>query len=145
MSTTAESNIIKLSGILDTNDDALRQSIYDFLPGLVYLYEVDKQKLKYINKKVTETLGFSYDDLQAWDHDLAKLVFSDDSTLFQNELDKFHEYRENNDRRFSCRLNHKKGDYLHFEVTGKVLRRTEQGKAQTILFIAQDIDGRCVR
>ncbi|CAN5248791.1 hypothetical protein BH09BAC3_BH09BAC3_19220 [soil metagenome] len=127
-------------GIFDLEDDALQQSIYDFFPGLVYVYDLDKKQLNYINKKITDSLGYSYDDIKEWKQDLGRLVFKDDVELVQKELEKFHELKLDDAHGYRCRLNRKEGDYIHFQVTGRVLRRNTSGKAESILFIAQDIN-----
>lgn len=139
MSITTESYSNNLSGI-NEGDEVLQHSMYDLFPGLIYVYDLDKKKLRYINKKITESLGFSYDDIKEWDHDLAKLIFKEDIDLVQKELERYHGLKENDVYGYQCRLNRKEGDYLHFQVTGKVLRRNENGKAESILFIAQDIN-----
>jgi PAS domain S-box-containing protein len=132
--------INRITGIANLSDDAFHESIYDFFPGLVYVYDTDKGKLRYVNKKITEALGFTYEDVQSWDRDFGKLVFKDDFEAVKAEIEKFHAVKDNDIYGYKCRFNRKGGDYLHFQVTGKVLRRTEQGKALSILFVAQDIN-----
>ncbi len=127
-------------GIINSDDDALLQSIYDFFPGLVYVYDLDKKQLRYINKKITESLGYSYDDIKEWKQDFERLVFKDDVEHVKKEIEKYHELKENDAYGYQCRLNRKEGDYIHFQVTGKVLRRNEKGKVESILFVAQDIN-----
>jgi len=140
MSSGEESHINNPKGILNTGDDAFQQGIYDFFPGLVYVYDLDKKQLRYINKKITESLGYSYDDVNEWKQDIGRLVFKDDVALVQEELEKFHELKENDSHGYKCRLNRKEGDYIHFQVTGRVLRRNAEGRAESILFMAQDIN-----
>ncbi|MEJ0056963.1 MAG: PAS domain-containing protein [Bacteroidota bacterium] len=127
-------------GAINTDNDALQQSIYDFFPGLVYVYDFDKKNLQYINKRITESLGYSYEDIKEWKQDLGRLIFKDDVELVQKELEKYHELKENDAHGYQCRLNRKEGDYIHFQVTGRVLRRNDKGKAASVLFIAQDIN-----
>jgi PAS domain S-box-containing protein len=141
MSLTGESaNINDPKGIIDTDDNAALQGIYDFFPGLVYVYDFDKKQLKYINKRITDSLGYSYDEIKDWKQDLGRLVFKDDVELVHKELEKYHELKENDAHAYKCRLNRKEGDYIHFQITGRVLRRNDKGKAESVLFIAQDIN-----
>src|SRR3954466_9816012 len=140
MPAAGDQPINKITGIENLSDDALHESIYDFFPGLVYVYDADHGKLRYVNKKITDALGFSYEDVQGWDRDFARLVFKDDLAQVQEELKKFHALKDDEIYGYKCRLNRKIGDYLHFQVTGKILRRDEQGNPKSILFIAQDIN-----
>lgn len=140
MSPEGDNPINRITGIENLSDDSLHERIYDFFPGLVYVYDTSRGKLRYINKKVTDSLGYSYDDVTSWDHDFAKLVFKDDLPLVQGELEKYNALKDEEAHEYRCRFNRKSGDYVHFQVTGKVLRRNEQGKPESILFIAQDIN-----
>ncbi|CAN5471909.1 hypothetical protein BH10BAC4_BH10BAC4_04130 [soil metagenome] len=135
-----EFDINNPKGIINTGDDVLLQSIYDFFPGLVYVYDLDRKQLKYINKKITESLGYSFDDIREWKQDIGRLIFKDDVELVHQEIEKFHELKENDAHGYKCRLNRKEGDYIHFQVTGRVLRRDDKGRAESVLFIAQDIN-----
>ncbi|NOT76026.1 MAG: PAS domain-containing protein [Cyclobacteriaceae bacterium] len=126
-------------GVINMADDALQMGIYDFFPGLVYVYDLDQKQLRYINKKLTDSLGYSYDDLKEWKQDFGRLVFKDDLELVQKELEKYYELKEHDSHGYQCRLNRKEGDYIHFQVTGKVIRRNDKGKPESVLFIAQDI------
>ena len=137
MSITAESYNNNLSGIIN---EGLQHSLYDFFPGLIYIYDLGEKRLCYINKRVTESLGFSHDDLKEWDHDLPKLIYKEDIELVQKELEQYHELKENDTHSFQCRLNRKEGDYHYFQITGKILQRNDKGKAASVLFLAQDIN-----
>lgn len=136
MAITAESYIKNLSG----TKEGLHQSMYDFFPALIFIYDLGQKRLCYINKRVTGSLGFSYDDLKEWDHDLTKLIYKEDIEFVQKELEQYHELTENDTHSYQCRLNRKEGDYHHFQITGQILERNEKGKAASILFIAQDIN-----
>ena len=60
------------------SDDDVYHKITDFFPALVYIYDPLTNKLVYMNKKITDVLGYSYDDLKAWDHNFMNVVFSED-------------------------------------------------------------------
>ena len=70
-------------------DHDIYHKITDFFPALVYVYDPETNRLVYINKKITEVLGYSYDDVKAWDHDFTNVVFSEDLNLVKEELKKF--------------------------------------------------------
>ena len=117
-------------------DEALHEHMYDLFPGLVYLYDLDQNKFRFLKGKIKESLGFSGEDLN---DDFEKVIFKDDVPLVRKELKRFLELSKNDLHTYHCRLNRKDGDYLHFHVTGKVLRYHSDGKPASILFVAQDI------
>ena len=51
-------NPLKL--LLDSggNGDEFSRKIADFFPAIIYIYDVDSRKLKYINSKITDFLGY---------------------------------------------------------------------------------------
>jgi PAS domain S-box-containing protein len=120
-----------------------QQGIYDFFPSLICVYDISESKLRYVNKKITDVLGFSQEDLKAWGYDFTKVVFKDDLDSVLIELDKFSELKDEDSHAYKCRFNCKEeGTWRHFHVTGKVLKRNEHGKAASLLFIAQDVTER---
>ena len=120
-------------------EQAIQQGLFDFFPGIVYVYDAPKKKLRYVNRKISEVLGYSHDDLKDWNHDLNKLIFQEDVESVQKELEKYDELKDEESHSYNCRLNRKLGDWMHFKVTGKVIRRDDKGKPASVLFIAQDI------
>ena len=113
--------------------------ITNFIPGIVYVYDANKKKLRYINKKVTEILGYNFDDINTWDDDWKKLIFEEDKELVSTELEKFYGLKDEESHSYNSRLNHIEGDWRYFKTQGTVLRRSTNGSAESILFIAQDI------
>lgn len=119
------------------NKESFDQKLTDFFPALIYIYDYNNKKLKFINRKLTEFLGFSFEDIK--ENDFDKLVFKDDLELVNRELEKFNALSDADSYSYNCRLNHKQGYWRHFRTLGSVLRRAEDGKPASLLFIAQDI------
>lgn len=121
------------------NTSSFNEKIGDFFPGLIYVYDVDGAKVKYINRKLTDILGYSYDDFKASDESLFHLVFKEDVERVKEELEKFVSLKDNESYSYDSRLNRKEGSWRYFKTYGTVLRRKDDGKAASILFLAQDI------
>lgn len=121
------------------NSEAFQQKIADFFPAIIYVYDTDQKKLRFVNKKLTELLGYSYEDIKQWDNDFMKCVFEDDVSLVQEELDKFNSLTDSDTHSYNSRLIHKKGNWKYFRTQGTILRKNENGNPATLLFIAQDI------
>jgi PAS domain S-box-containing protein len=134
-----EINPLKLLFQSNSDNDGLPDKITDFFPAIVYIYDADAKKLKYINRKVTDLLGYSITDMQSWDNDLMSIVHKDDLENVKSELQKFYALQDDESYSYNSRLTHKTGNWKYFRTMGTVLNRDPKGGASSILFIAQDI------
>jgi PAS domain S-box-containing protein len=123
----------------DVQTDELQQRITDFLPAIIYVYDTNSQKLRYINKKITDVLGYSFDDIKGWGNDMLQMVFKDDVQLVKQQLEKCNTLPDNDNCAYQARFNHKEGSCKYFKTMGTVLRRDENGKAASLLFVAEDV------
>ena len=136
---TDKINYLKLLFESGENVESFNQKINDFFPALIYVYDPTNRKVRYINNHLTQTLGFSYEELSASEDALMSLIFKDDVELVKTELEKFNSIKDDESLAYGCRLNHKEGSWRYFKTLGTVLRRDDGGKAASLLFIAQDI------
>jgi PAS domain S-box-containing protein len=133
-----EINPLKLLFQSNGDNDGLPDKITDFFPGIVYIYDTDTRKLRYINRKITDLLGYSLSDVLTWGNDLMRIVHKDDQENVNRELQKFIALQDNESYSYNSRLTDKSGTWKHFRTMGTVLTR-DGGRAVSILFIAQDI------
>jgi PAS domain S-box-containing protein len=134
-----EINPLKLLFQSNSDNDGLPDKITDFFPAIVYIYDADTGKLKYINRKITDLLGYSLTDVLAWGNDLMRIVHKDDQENVKGELQKFIALKDNESYSYNARLTDKSGSWKHFRTMGTVLNRDARGRVTSILFIAQDI------
>jgi PAS domain S-box-containing protein len=134
-----ELNPLKLLFHAMNGSDELSGKITDFFPAIVYVYDADSKRLKYINRKITEVLGYSYDDISNWNDDLTNIVYKEDLDLVKQELEKFYSLKDNESYSYNSRLNHKQGNWKYFRTMGTVLSRNDAGNAASMLFVAQDV------
>jgi PAS domain S-box-containing protein len=134
-----EINPLKLLFQSNNGNDGLPDKITDFFPAIVYVYDADTKKLKYINRKLTDLLGYSYNDVLTWDNDLMSIVHNEDLENVKKEIQKFSELQDDESYSYNSRLTHKTGSWKYFRTMGTVLKRDTTGHAASILFIAQDI------
>lgn len=120
------------------NGDDFSRQITDFIPALIYVYDPDRNKLNYINRQVTDLLGYTYDDVQDWEG-ITNIVYKEDLPLVKEHLQRFFELKDKESHSYNARLNDKQGNWKYFRTQGKVLRRNGEGKPASILFVAQDI------
>ena len=121
------------------NSDSVEQKIADFFPAIIYIYDQDQKRLRFINKRLTDFLGYSYEDVEQWDNDFMKVVFKEDLSLVRKELDRFTTLADDDTYSYNSRLIHKQGDWKYFRTQGTVLKRNKDGNPASLLFIAQDI------
>jgi len=134
-----EINPLKLLFQSNSENDGLPDKITDFFPAIVYIYDADTRKLKYINRKVTDLLGYTPDDMHTWDNDLMSIVHKDDLENVKKELQKFYALQDNESYSYNSRLTDKTGTWKHFRTMGTILNRDPKGGAVSLLFVAQDI------
>ena len=141
MTTGPRNNVSFFKSLFESgeNSDGFDQKIADFFPAIIYVYDQDQKRLRFINKKLTDFLGYSYEDVEQWDNDFMKVVFKDDVSLVQKELDRFNSLADNDTYSYNSRLIHKQGDWKYFRTHGTVLKRNKDGNPASLLFIAQDI------
>ncbi len=120
-------------------DAEMLQRINDFVPSIIYIYNAHTKKLSYINKKVTDILGYQLEEINNWDDHLSSLVFKEDAPAVSMALNKLYTLKDDESHTYNSRLNHKQGTWKYFRTTARVLKRDENGEAESILFIAEDI------
>jgi PAS domain S-box-containing protein len=116
-----------------------QQLISDYFPGVVYIYDTDNGQLSYVSKKITDLLGYSFDEVKSWNKDWMQMVFADDVDAVKLQLEKYHGLQDHETHSFDCRYNFKGNGWRYFRTQGSVLRRGDNGKPASLLFIAQDI------
>jgi len=134
-----EINPLKLLFQSNGDNDGLPDKITDFFPGIVYIFDAGTRKLKYMNRKITDLLGYSLTDVLAWGNDLMRIVHKDDQDHVNGELQHFYALQDNESYSYNARLTDKSGTWKHFRTMGTVLNRDARGQVVSILFIAQDI------
>jgi PAS domain S-box-containing protein len=134
-----EINPLKLLFQSNSDNDGLPDKITDFFPAIVYIHDANTGKLKYINRKITDLLGYSLGDVLAWGNDLMRIVHKDDQDNVNRELQHFYTLQDNESYSYNARLTDKSGTWKHFRTMGTVLNRDARGRAASVLFIAQDI------
>jgi PAS domain S-box-containing protein len=132
-------NPLKLLLDSGSDGDEFSRKIADFFPAIIYIYDVDSQKLKYINRKVTDFLGYTFEDVESWDNDFMRVVFKDDVDLVKQELHKIFSLKDDESYSYNARLTHKQGNWRYFRTFGTVLNRDDNNQAASMLFVAQDI------
>lgn len=113
--------------------------IIDSFPAVVFILNAQRKKVTYINKQVTNQLGYTEDDLTGWDYDINRFFFKDDLETVQQEMEKLFGLPGDEVHTYKSRYNLKSGENKYFKTNASILKRGEGGKPDSILFVAQDI------
>jgi PAS domain S-box-containing protein len=132
-------NPLKLLLDSGSNGDEFSRKIADFFPAIIYVYDVDSRKLKYINRRVTDMLGYTLEDVEGLDDGILPLVYQEDVEQVKKELNKFFNLKDEESYSYNSRLTSKQGNWKYFRTLGTVLNRDDRDRASSMLFIAQDI------
>jgi len=111
----------------------------DSVPALVFVVDANRRKLKYINQQVTNVLGYTHADLTGWDYDVTRFFFKDDLESVQKEIEKLYNLNDQDVHSYNARYNLKNDQFRYFKTSASILKRGEDGKPASLLFIAQDI------
>jgi PAS domain S-box-containing protein len=120
----------------ESNEELVKQ-ITNLFPALIYVYDTDRGKIRYINRKITDILGYSWEDVATWKEDLSQLVYQEDLPAVLEELKKLNS--DAPEHCFQCRLSHKEQTFRIFKTVGTVLRRNANGAPASLLLLSQDI------
>lgn len=112
-----------------------QQRLNDLVPSIIYIYDVNSKKLSYVNKRMTDILGYTLDDIKGLD----TITHADDTAAVTDTIEKLLSLKESESYAYNNRLKHKGGQWKYFRTTGSVLHRDEKGVATSFLFIAEDI------
>jgi signal transduction histidine kinase len=119
-------------------EPAYSGSIMDFYPAVAFVYHVGYPRIRYINRSFTSYFGLTYIDICEDENILTTLVFREDVPRFKNALELGSMPGSGDIFTFTSRLNHKEGEGNPFRIQATILKRTPEGKADVILFVAQD-------
>lgn len=129
-------NPLKLLVESGYNGEEFSRKIADCFPAVVFICDAGTRKLKYINHKVTDYLGYTLDEVESWDNDLLRMVHTEDRQLVSNELARIFSL-QHDPYTFKARLIHREGAWRYFRVHSSVVYTA--GEPPSVLFVAQDI------
>jgi PAS domain S-box-containing protein len=114
--------------------------VFDLMPDLVYVLNLDKQNLHYTNARLYDVLGYTWDDVVQMNYTLGPVMVHDDIHTFGAELSEtFDSLTEDSVTEFSINFRHKNGNIRKLRNRGTVMTRHPDGRNQFIVVVAEDI------
>lgn len=120
------------------------QQIADASPTILYLYDVDKQSIVYINREIFFVLGYLPEEiLEAGAQVTEKLYNTDDFTLLPGRKQSKRTFQQVDSMiQYECRMKHKDDEWRWILVREIVFKTDDNGNAKQILGAALDINRR---
>src|SRR5437016_4985001 len=121
---------------LKNAEDKLRESQYliqqitDATPNILYVFNIRKNKTVYINKEITDVLGYTPEEIKLLGGDALTILFHpEDVSKIKENISKMKNIKGNEVLEFEYRLKHKKGDWRWISTRETVFRKKENGDA----------------
>lgn len=117
------------------SDSTLTGHIVDLFPAIVYVYDADSGRIRYVNKRFHEFFGTTPSHIA----DALQIVHPEDVYTVETALSNLHELDENDSYSYMNRLQTVDGQWKTFRTQAFVLHKRSDGKASSVLFIAKDV------
>lgn len=116
------------------------QQVADFSPDILYVFDLLQMNLVYINREITDVLGYSESDLYSLGPDVVlKLMHPDDIDRVLSGLQSFFTAEDNVVKETEYRIRSKQGEWQTLLSREVVFKRDEKGIPCQILGISRDI------
>ncbi|MGC1241198.1 MAG: ATP-binding protein [Chryseosolibacter sp.] len=115
------------------------EDLVDHFPDLIFVYDVERRRLQYGNRRFTEFTGRESRDLKEWDGGLVSLLHPQDSICIDKLIDSVNHPNASLSGYCRARLSDGNGHYHSYQLKATALKRKEDGLAQLVLFVAQDM------
>jgi PAS domain S-box-containing protein len=117
--------------------------IADTIPDVLYLYDLPRRQIVYVNSRVTGVLGYTPEHIQGKDDTaLHALLHPEDVEVFTSWEHRMRNAADGELLEVEYRVKHVNGAYRWFHVQASVCTRTAEGVPGSILAIAEDITAR---
>ena len=114
--------------------------IFDLMPDLVYVLDLDKQNLLYTNQRLQDVLGYTWEDVIEMGYSLGPvMVHGDMDSLAAQLSNTFNNLSEDKTTEFNLNFRHKNGNVRELRNRATVMTRHIGGANQYIVVIAEDI------
>lgn len=117
------------------SDSTLTGHIVDLFPAIVYVYDADSGRIRYVNKRFHEFFGSTPSHIA----DALQIVHPEDVSTVETALNNLHALNENDSYTYMNRLQMGDGVWKTFRTQAYVLQKRQDGKASSVLFIAKDV------
>ncbi|WP_017732174.1 PAS domain-containing protein [Nafulsella turpanensis] len=116
------------------------QKIADITPDILFVYDLEQMRLKYINRDLYSLLGKSLKTLRAMPPEvLFSLLHPDDRESAQTFTQSFEDASDEELKEIELRLQNRQREWRWFHCRTRVFKRNEEGKVVQLLSIMRDV------
>lgn len=137
-------NEINLAPVPLTTEQLKR--IFDLMPDLVYVLNLDAQSIHYTNARLLDVLGYTFDDVAEMGYTLGPVMVHDDLNALAVQLSaEFDNLSEDKTSEFVISFKHKNGQIKTLRNRASVMTRHPDGRNHLVVVVAEDITKTLVR
>jgi PAS domain S-box-containing protein len=116
------------------------QRVADAVPGIIYIYDVIKQRIIYLNNQISLLLGYGEEEVNNLKEEfIPRMMHPEDFARFEECCKQFITSKDEEVLENEYRLKQSNGEWRWFSSRDTVFSRAEDGSPQQILGTAQDI------
>lgn len=116
------------------------ESLVRILPELIYVLDLEQSKLVYVNTRITDILGYDFDDIQQMEYSFAPIMIHADMVSFSDDISqRFMGLKFGEKIEFTLEFRHKNKQIRTLKNTGTLLKQNPKEENRYIMFIAEDI------
>jgi len=116
------------------------QKIADTAPVILSVYDLLEERNVYINREITDLLGYTPEELRVIESGLPRsLLHPDDLSLFSARKQQWETAQEGYIMQAQYRMQHRDGEWRYFQSQETLFARTAEGVPKQILCAAVDI------
>jgi len=114
--------------------------IFDLMPDLVYVLNLDAQNIQYTNTRLLDVLGYTPDDVAEMGYTLAPVMVHDDMDALAVQLSaEFDNLSADGKTEFIIHFRHKNGDIKTLRNRASVITHHPDGRNHLVVVVAEDV------
>lgn len=119
------------------------QHIADATPDILYIFDITTHQLQYVNRALTNLLGYSREEINRFGESLyEKLLHPDDIAKCLDYIRRLSAGGDNITLNMECRIKQREGQWRWMDFSSVVFSRRINGTAKEVLGTAHDITAR---
>ncbi|MCX7790294.1 MAG: diguanylate cyclase [Chloroflexaceae bacterium] len=126
-----------------SSDYYFLRSIADRLPVMIFIFDLDEQRVIYANRPLASLLGYTAEEIRVSDVDtLPRLLHPDDRAGLESGLEELRAMTDDQTIEHTFRLHHRDGSWRWMRSRVRVFRCDAEGRVRQVLGQIEDVTGR---
>jgi PAS domain S-box-containing protein len=122
------------------------KTLVNILPELIYVLDLEKYQLVFVNNRITDALGYSKDEIPKTGNVFNSVMVHANAECFFLDIEqRFNGLKTDESIEFMMVFRHKNGENRTFKHTGTILKQAQNGKNVSVMLVAEDITEQIIR